>query len=179
MDNPHPGAVYWVTGLAGAGKSTLAAALAAELRRAGRPVVRLDGDRIRPIVGLRLGFGQADRRAMSMIYAKLCREFAFQGLDVVCATVSMHRGPRDWARAEIPRYREVYIRGDPEMLAARHPRGLIAAARAGRLRNVPGVDLAIEQPEGAEVVIEDDGTRPASAIAAEAMSRLWPGGEHG
>lgn len=174
MEASPPGAVYWVTGLPGAGKSTLARALAAQLAREGRPVLRLDGDRIRPIIGLRLSFNQSDRRVMAMTYAKLCQEFAGQGLDVVCATVSMFKDARNWARAEIPGYREVYLRVAPEVLAARHPKGLIAAGRAGRIRNIPGVDLPVEPPEAADVTIDDDGRRSAAEIAAAVIDRLWP-----
>jgi len=168
------GAVYWVTGLPGAGKSTLARALSARLAHTGRPVVRLDGDRLRPILGARYSFGLADRRAMAMIYARLCHEVAGQGLDVVCATVSMVDEARLWARAHITDYREIYLRASPEVLAARLPKGLVAAGRAGRLRNVPGVDLPIEEPEAPEVMVDDDGSRGADEIAALVLAALWP-----
>lgn len=171
---PRTGAVYWITGLAGAGKTTLAHALTARLRAAGRPAVRLDGDQLRPILGARYSYGQADRRAMAMTYARLCHELAKQGLDVVCATVSMVHEARRWARAAIPDYREIYLRATPELISARHPRGLIAAARAGRLRNVPGVDLPVEEPETPDVVIEDDGRYGADQIAALTFAALWP-----
>lgn len=176
MERPPTGAVYWVTGLPGVGKSTLARRLADALRGAGRSVVELDGDHIRPIVAVRLGFGAADRRAMAMIYAQLCREFSGQGHDVVCATVSMAAQARDWARAHIPDYRVIYMRASLDTLATRHPRGLVAAARTGRIRHVPGVDLAIEPPIDADVVVEDEGDRDAATIAHDVMRRLWPDG---
>lgn len=174
MEVPPVGAVYWVTGLPGSGKSTLARALASRLRRSGRTVVRLDGDSIRPIIGVRLGYGQADRRVMAMVYARLCREFAAQGHDVVCATVSMFEEARGWARSEVPDYREIYLQASVETLVARHPKGLLAAGHAGRIRNVPGIDLAVEVPGAPDVLVEDDGTQSAQEIAAEVIARLWP-----
>jgi adenylylsulfate kinase-like enzyme len=174
VENPKSGAVYWITGLPGAGKSTLARALAETLAARGRSVVTLDGDRLRPIVGLRLGFGLADRRAMALTYARLCWEFSNQGHDVVCATVSLVEAARRWARASIPGYREIYLRASAETVAARHPKGLVAAARAGRIHNVPGVDLPIEPPDAPEVLIDDQGDRTAEQVAEEVVASLWP-----
>lgn len=173
-DQAPSGDVYWVTGLPGAGKSTLARALSQRLAANGRQVIRLDGDRLRPILGDRYSFGLADRRAMAMTYAKLCHEFAGQGFDVVCATVSLVHEARRWARAHIAGYREVYLRADPAVLAARLPKGLIAAGIAGRVRNIPGIDLPIEEPEAPEVLIADNGALNPDQIAAQVMAALWP-----
>jgi adenylylsulfate kinase len=162
-----PGTVYWVTGLPGAGKTTLARELAARLKSDGRPVARLDGDRLRAILGGRYGYGRGDRHALAQAYAQLCAELALQGLDVVCATVSMFHDVRRWSRSNIASYCEIYLHAPIEVLAQRHPKGLYAAAKAGRIRNVPGVDQSVEEPEAPDLVIEDDGAKGPEAVAAE------------
>ncbi len=168
------GTTYWVTGLPGAGKSTLARALADRLRATGRSVVALDGGRLRPIIGARHGYGRADRQAMGHAYGQLCREFSGQGHDVVCATVSLFDEVRRWNRDNIAAYREIYLRVSIDTLIARHPKGLQAAARAGRIRNVPGVDLAIEEPRLPDVLIDDDGDLSPEEVAGAVFGQLWP-----
>ncbi|WP_332772052.1 adenylyl-sulfate kinase [Phenylobacterium sp.] len=159
------GTAYWVTGLPGVGRKTLARALAARLTDIGGSVVHLDGDRMREILGDRFGHGQADRHVLSLAYGRLCREVAGQGHDVVFATVSMFHDVRRWNRASIPNYREIYLRASPALLAQRHPKGLYAAAQAGRIRNVVGFDLPMEEPETADIVIDvDTGTTPQSVL---------------
>jgi adenylylsulfate kinase len=92
---------------------------------------------------------------------------AGQGLDVVCATVSMFHDVRRWSRAHIPAYREIYLRAPIPLLMQRHPKGLYSAAVAGRIRNVPGVDQDFEAPEAPDLIIDDDGSKSPEAVAAE------------
>ncbi len=172
MEAAAPGSVYWITGLPGVGKSTLARRLTQQFTAIGQAVVRLDGDQLRPIVGARYGFGLTDRRAMGMIYARLCAELSGQGLQVICATESMLAEVRAWNREHIAAYVEIYLRASPDMLAGRAPRGVIAAAKAGRMRNVLGVDLPFEEPASPDLVVEDDGRRSADEIAVEVLSWL-------
>src|SRR5580658_2984713 len=82
-----PGRVFWITGLSGAGKTTLGRELWRRLRAAGRPVVFLDGDALRSAIAEDLGHDARDRRRSAMRNARLCRLLADQGSDVVCATI--------------------------------------------------------------------------------------------
>lgn len=158
------GCVYWVTGLSGAGKTTLAQALTARLLSVGRSVVQLDGDRMRSVLDGRFGHNQQDRHALAMIYARLSRELAEQGHDVVCATVSMFHDVRAWNRSNIARYCEIWLRMTIDQLVDRHPRGLYARSRAGHIRYVPGIDLTLEEPEAPDITL--DATLPPEGVAA-------------
>ena len=91
-----PGTVYWFTGFSGAGKSTLATLFCDRLRGTGRTVVLLDGDRLRDVFGGDLGHSIEDRRRSAMRNSRLCQLLADQGLDVVCATISLFHDCHDW-----------------------------------------------------------------------------------
>lgn len=101
--------VYWLTGLSGAGKTTIGRLWRDRLRERGETVVFLDGDEMRSVFGTGLGFNAADRRRLAESYGRLCALLAGQGVTVVCCTISMFHSVRAWNRANIPGYYEVYI----------------------------------------------------------------------
>ena len=162
-----PGTVYWFTGLSGSGKTTLATLFCTRLRATGRPVIMLDGDRLREVFGHDLGHAEADRRAAAMRNARLCELLSGQGVDVVCATISLFRSCHEWNRAHLANYREVFVDAPVDVLRSRDPHGLYARAARGELRDVVGLDLPAELPESPDVTVANDGRlSPAEAVEA-------------
>lgn len=160
------GVVWWITGLSGAGKTTVAGLVRDRLAAGGRPVLLLDGDALRDVLGATATHASEERRRLGLTYARLAREVASQGVDAVCATISMFDDVRAWNRAHIPQYREIYLRVPLAELQRRDPRGLYARARRGEQRDVVGVDAAFEEPRSADLVIDNfAGVDPAGAAA--------------
>lgn len=167
------GTVYWFTGLSGAGKSTLALLFCERLRAEGHCVALLDGDRLRDVFGGDLGHSIADRRASAMRNSRLCQLLAEQGIDVVCATISLFHDCQDWNRANLTNYQEIHVRASRETLEARDPKGIYSRARAGELRDVIGIDLPAEEPRSPDVVIDNDGVRPADDVVADVWRAVF------
>jgi cytidine diphosphoramidate kinase len=151
------GRVFWITGLSGAGKTTLGRELTSRLRAAGHPVTFLDGDALRSVIAEDLGHSAEDRRRSAMRNARLCRLLAEQGVDVVCATISLFHEVQRWNRENIPGYREIYLRVPIDELRRRDSKGIYAGAQRGDARNVVGLDLPAEAPEAPDIVLDNYG----------------------
>ena len=145
--------VYWLTGLSGAGKTTIGHLWYEKLKSAGDPTVFLDGDELRQVFGGNLGYTFEDRRKAAMNYARLCALLSRQGLTVVCCTISMFDGVRAWNRENIPGYIEVYIKASMETLRQRDQKGLYSVGR----QNVAGVDFQVELPKTPDLILENNG----------------------
>ena len=148
-----PGHVYWITGLSGAGKTTLGQELSRRLRAAGQRVIFLDGDALRSAIAEDLGHSAGERRRAAMRNARLCLLLAEQGADVVCATISLFYEVQRWNRENIPGYREIYLRVPMDELRRRDSKGIYASAQRGEARDVVGIDVLAEVPEAPDLVI--------------------------
>ena len=158
------GNVYWLTGLSGAGKTTIGRLWHEELRRSGVPAVFLDGDELRQVFGDDLGFTEADRRKSAMRNARLCALLSRQGFTVVCCTISMFDAVREWNRANIPGYFEVYVKVAMETLRRRDQKGLYSQ----NADNVAGVGLQVELPKAPDLILNNNG----QITPAEQVRRL-------
>lgn len=163
------GTVWWVTGLSGSGKSTVGHLLRDALLGRGMPALVIDGDVMRAVLDRNEGHGADQRRYLAMTYARLAREVAKQGIDAVCATISMFHDVRAWNRANIHHYREIYLRVPLDELVRRDPRGLYARAAAGLVNNVVGIDLPMEEPVSPDLVVDNFGVVDAAAAVSRIM----------
>jgi adenylylsulfate kinase-like enzyme/phosphohistidine swiveling domain-containing protein len=151
------GSVYWITGLSGAGKTTVGRELWSRLRAAGHRVIFLDGDTLRATIADDLSHGMSDRRQSAMRNARLCRLLAGQGFDVVCATISLFHEVQRWNRENIPGYREIYLRVPIDELRRRDSKGIYAESERAETCDVVGIDLPAEPPEAPDLVLDNYG----------------------
>jgi adenylyl-sulfate kinase len=141
-------AAVWLTGLSGAGKSTIAAALAVELRSRGVRSHVLDGDAVRTGLCRDLGFSEADRAENIRRVAEVARMFNEAGLVAIVALISPLARDREIARAIVgeARFFEVHVCTPLSVCQARDPKGLYRKARSGQLLNFTGLDAPYEPP---------------------------------
>lgn len=151
------GTLYWFTGLSGAGKTTIAKLFYDRLRNKKPNVVFLDGDVLREVFGNVAGHTAEERKKIAKCYSRLCNILAEQGIDVVCATISMFHDCRRWNRDNILNYKEIYLKVPMEVLIERDSKSLYKRALKGEIQNVMGINIPVEEPEEPDVILENDG----------------------
>ena len=165
------GRVIWITGLSGAGKSSLASEIALRLRALGDVVVMLDGDELREVFcrapASADNHSRASRLVLAMQYAHLCRLIAAQGLTVVVATISLYRDVHAWNRSNLPGYFEVYLKVPLHELRRRDPKGIYRRFDAKEINDVVGLDLPFDEPVAPDWVSEFDPQKSAELMANE------------
>ena len=148
------GFVVWFTGLSGAGKSTIAAALQSELARRGRSSELLDGDEVRTHLSKGLGFSKEDRDTNIRRIGYVARLIARSGGIAITAAISPYREVRDEVRGQTPNFVEVFVRCPLDTLVERDTKGLYHKAIAGEIANFTGVSDPYEEPLRAEVTCD-------------------------
>ena len=148
------GFVVWFTGLSGAGKSTIATALQAELSRRGRHPELLDGDEVRTHLSKGLGFSKEDRDTNIRRIGYVARLIARSGGVAITAAISPYRDVRDELRGQTPGFVEVFVRAPLDTLVERDTKGLYRKAIAGEIANFTGVSDPYEEPLHPEVVCD-------------------------
>lgn len=150
------GFCIWLTGLSGAGKSTIATILVKKLLEHGRQVTLLDGDVIRTNLSKGLGFSRKDRDTNIRRIGFVASEIVKHGGAVICAAISPYRSTRNECRLLIGNsfFIEVFVNTPLEICEERDVKGLYSLARSGRLQNFTGIDDPYEVPVNPEIVVE-------------------------
>ena len=154
-NNGHKGGIIWLTGLSGAGKSTIAIEAEHQLFLKGYQVNVLDGDNIRFGLSADLGFSPEDRTENIRRIGEVAKLFAEAGILVITAFISPYKQDRDRIRAiagDI--FHEVFIEADLEICENRDPKGLYVKARNGEISDFTGISAPYEKPKNPELIID-------------------------
>lgn len=146
------GAVIWITGLPGAGKSSLAEAAAAALGERGVPACLLDSDRVREALSPAPSYSDEGRAHFYRTLAGLAALIASQQIVAIVAATSHRAIYRERARTRTARFVEVYVDTPVQECERRDAKGLYARARAGEIAGLPGVDASYEVPSRPHLV---------------------------
>jgi len=166
-------AIIWLTGLSGAGKSTIANAIEQLLFTAGHHTTLLDGDNVRHGLSRDLGFTAADRVENIRRVGEVGRLMVESGLIVICSFISPYRAERDLVRGMVAdgEFIEIFVDTPIDECARRDPKGLYAKAKAGKIQNFTGIDAPYEAPEQPEIHLKTIGHAP-EALAAQVVEQL-------
>jgi adenylylsulfate kinase len=167
----------WFTGLSGAGKTTVANVVEAELEQRGHVVDHLDGDIVRTHLSKGLGFSKEDRDENIQRIGWVASRLARAGAAVIVSAISPYEATRQRVRALVEPHApfiEVYVATPLEECARRDPKGLYAAAFAGEIADFTGVSAPYEEPANPEVRIDTTGVSPSESaqVVLERIEQL-------
>lgn len=159
--------VVWLTGMSGAGKSTIANLLEVELHALGRHTYLLDGDHVRHGLNRDLGFSDSDRAENIRRVAEVARLMADAGLIVITAFISPFGAERALARERIgaDEFLEVHVNAPLAVVEARDVKGLYKKARSGQLAQFTGISSPYEVPQSPDVTLNTDEMTAEAAVA--------------
>ncbi len=146
--------VVWMTGLSGAGKTTIARWLEEHYKCSGKKVEVLDGDEIRQNLSPGLGFSQDERTAHNKRVIYLAKMLSRNGVIVVVSLISPYKKVRGEAREALPNFMEVHVNCPLEVCMERDVKGLYAKAKEGKVEKMTGLSDTYEPPEKPELVID-------------------------
>lgn len=150
--------VFWLTGLSGAGKTTLASKAEAKLHDLGYLVKIFDGDLIRKTINKDLDFSEYGRTENIRRVAAINNEFINCGVVVINCFISPMNSMRQMAREIIgnENFSEIYVKCQLTICEKRDPKGLYQKARAGEIKYFTGIDSAYEEPTNADLIIDTE-----------------------
>jgi len=166
------GVTVWLTGISGAGKTTIAETIYQKLKPVTPELVLIDGDTIRELFGAGLGYHEAARREQISRIQRLARLLSGDGLVVLVAALYAHPDLLAWNRANISGYFEVYIRASMALVQRRDVKRIYAKANAGTMPNVVGIDIPWHEPERPDLVIDADETETPERSAARVIAAV-------
>ena len=164
--------VIWLIGLSGAGKTTLAKEVMAQVKSKINNVVLIDGDAVRAAFGNDLGHTIEDRKKNADRICNLCKFLDNQGIHVVCAILSIFPESRDWNRRELNAYFEVFVDTPFERLVEIDYKGLYKRALNGELTDVAGVDLEFVPPSSPDLTISNCGSKDTFLSHAQTLAQI-------
>jgi adenylylsulfate kinase len=166
------GAVIWITGLSGAGKTTIGRLVHDALMQRNAQTIFLDGDELRTVFEGGHKFDRDSRLSLALSYGRLCLMLARQGFTVVCATISMRREVYSWNRANLPGYTEIYLDVADEIRHRRDPKRYYAQTKRGKLNEFAGHDQGVDLPENPHIRLQPGAHEPPQETAHRLITAL-------
>lgn len=163
------GTIYFFTGLSGAGKTTIGRLFYERLAARKDNVILKDGDGMRNKAENQVDYSTEARKRRAKNRFAYFNSLAEQGTDVVFCSIAMYDEVREWNRANIENYKEIYIKVPMELLYQRDQKGLYSSGA----KNVVGVDLPWEEPQNPDIIIENDGSESPEEIVKRIERRFW------
>ena len=160
------GILFWITGLSGSGKTTIAKKIFPLIKKKYGPTVHLDGDTLRNILNLN-GYSLAERLSNSVIFTKIARYLTSQGINVVFSLVGLMDKPRAWNRKNIKKYIEIFIRSDLKKIISKDIKKIYKDKK-----NVVGISIKPQFPKNPHIIMDNNFDKNLDLLGKELMFKI-------
>lgn len=160
----HKGGIFWLTGLSGAGKSTIAYAVEKKLFEKSLNVIVLDGDNLRSGLNKDLGFSEKERKENIRRTLEVARILEDKGYIVICSLISPFAQERKTVKEQARNGSEIYVKASLQTCTKRDPKGLYKKAMNGEIKNFTGISSPYEVPQNPDLVLNTENTTLNEAV---------------
>ena len=165
--NKNKGIVFWITGLSGSGKTTIAVKIRNNISNKYGPTVIMSGDDLRKMFDLKK-FSRQDRLTYALSYSKFCKCITDNKINIILSTISMFHKVRKWNRKNINNYVEIYILSDINKIIKQKNKFFYKR----NYKNIIGKDIKPEFPKSPHIIIKNDFDKSINALAKELIKKI-------
>ena len=163
----NKGILFWITGLSGSGKTTIAEKIKRTLLNKYGPTVIVSGDNLRKMFNFKK-FSRKDRLSYALIYGKFCKCITDNKINVIISTVSLFHKVRKWNRSNINNYIEIYIQSDINKIIKQKRKFFYK----GNYKNIIGKNIKAEYPKFPHITIKNNFNKSANVLTKELIKKI-------
>lgn len=156
--------VIWITGISGAGKTTIANFLIKKYKKVIPNLINIDGDAIRKLYRDDLGYEEKDRIVQIKRLQKLCLFLENQNQIIIASALYSNPSLMAWNRENFSEYYEIYLDASIDLVKKRDPKGIYKKYKIGKEKNIVGIDIPWHEPEKSNLIINIDEKKSISEI---------------
>ena len=163
----NKGILFWITGLSGSGKTTIAEKIRSNIANKYGPTLIVSGDELRKIFNYKK-FSKKHRLAYALSYGKFCKYITDKKINVILSTVSLFHKVRKWNRSNISNYVEIYIKSDINKIIKQKKKFFYKR----NYKNIVGKDIKPEFPKSPHIIIKNDFDKSINVLAKELIKKI-------
>jgi len=165
--NKNTGILFWITGLSGSGKTTIAEKIKNNITKKYGLTLTLSGDDLRKIFNFNK-FSRKQRLTYALSYSKFCKHITDKNINLIFSTVSLFHKVRKWNKTNINNYAEVYIKSDIREIIKKKNKFFYK----GNYKNIVGKNLKAEFPKSPDIIIRNDFTKSLNKLSKELLKKI-------
>jgi len=163
----NKGILFWITGLSGSGKTTIAEKIKNDISNKYGPTVIVSGDNLRKMFNLKK-FSRKDRLTYALSYSKFCKCITDNKINIILSTVSMFHKVRKWNRTNISNYVEIYIQSDINKIIKQKNKFFYKR----NYKNIIGKDIKPEFPKSPHIIIENNFNKSIKVLTKYLIKKI-------